>query len=71
MTWQQNIVWHCGGTGNFYQHWGAGNAVDNCIMANLPAPADALSPGSSIDTWNGGGNPQSDSRVGVPAAADC
>jgi|EP01043_Picozoa_sp_COSAG02_P058420 hypothetical protein len=37
------------------QHWGAGNVVDNCIMANLAAPADASNPGSSIDTWNGGG----------------
>ena len=55
VTWRQNIVWHCGGTGNFYQHWGAGNVVDNCIMANLAAPADAAKPGNSIDTWNGGG----------------
>ena len=55
VTWQQNIVWHCGGTGNFYQHWGAGNVVDNCIMANLAAPANAADPGNSIDTWNGGG----------------
>ena len=38
-----------------HQHWGAGNVVDNCIMANLAAPADASNPGSSIDTWNGGG----------------
>ncbi len=55
VTWRQNIVWHCGGTGNFYQHWGAGNVVDNCIMANLAAPADAAKPGNSIDTWSGGG----------------
>lgn len=55
--WEQNLVYHCGGTGNWYQHWGAGNVCRNNIMVNLPSPWQKQKAGSdnSIDTWNGGG----------------
>lgn len=56
--WEENVIFKCGGTGNWYQHWGSRQRVSNNIMVNLPSPwqkQNGHGSDNSIDTWNGGG----------------